>query len=299
MGNCTGDKVFSEDQTDLDLQLAVVLYRFGRCGNGASVMDVSSRFGISEGSVHLFSRRVISALNRIKDKYVIWPNDGESKEISNRLVTKGFPNCIGMVDGTLIPFSDKPLDDHEDYYCRKSFYGMQLQLIVDDNKKILHYYTGLPASVHDSTAFRRSAVGHQIGHNQYIIGDSAYPNNDFLITPFRKKISQSQKEIVFNRQLSSVRVCVEHAIGILKNRFQSLKQLRVRVDKQAGHRKACEWISACCVLYNFVLDIDPWDEQDEPEEEDSTQTCSRSREDQGRRLELMELIWDLKQIGSI
>ena len=54
---------------------------------------------------------------------------------------------------------------------------------------------------------------------------------------------------------------MEHAIGILKKRFSSLNGLRMRVNKIGGHRYACNWISACCVLYNYLLH-DPWTEED-------------------------------------
>ena len=97
-------------------------------------------------------------------------------------------------------------------------------------------YTGLPASVHDSTAFRKSNVHAEIGHNHYLLADSAYQNSNFVVTPFRKRPEQPQKEKTFNFEHSKVRVGVEQAIVVLKNRFQSLKQLRLRIDKNAGHR---------------------------------------------------------------
>lgn len=52
---------------------------------------------------------------------------------------------------------------------------------------------------------------------------------------------------------------IELAFGILKNVFQSLRCLRIRVNKKSGHQRACEWIAACVVLYNMIrpqLDAD-------------------------------------------
>lgn len=34
------------------------------------------------------------------------------------------------------------------------------------------------------------------------------------------------------------------------------------IDREKGHRFACEWVVACLVLYNFLLDEDPWQEDD-------------------------------------
>lgn len=80
-----------------------------------------------------------------------------------------------------------------------------------------------------------------------------------MIVPF-KKVRQglTQKQILFNQHISSRRVYVEHTIGILKGRFQSLLGIRIIVDKQTGHRKVCEWIQACVVLHNILSKVDPW-----------------------------------------
>jgi hypothetical protein len=58
-------------------------------------------------------------------------------------------------------------------------------------------------------------------------------------------------------------VYVEHTIGILKGRFQSLQGLRIVVDKTSGHLKACNWIQACIVLHNILNKVDPWNGSDD------------------------------------
>lgn len=94
---------------------------------------------------------------------------------------------------------------------------------------------------------------------EYIIGDSAYKKSCTVVVPF-KKVRQglTRKQILFNQHISSQRVYVEHTIGILKGRFQSLLGIRLIVDKQTGHRRVCEWIQACVVLHNILMKIDPW-----------------------------------------
>ncbi len=220
------------------------------------------------------------------------------KSTSNRLARKGFPGGIGVVDGSSAPFYDKPLDCPEDYYSRKQEYAMHFQLVVDDTKRIIHLYTGMPASVHDSTAYRRSDLN--IPPERYILGDSAYANTDFVITPFRQRTGpRPPKERIFNEQLSHVRICVEHAIGILKNRFQSLRELRIRVDKENGHRRACEWITACCVLYNIIQECDPWTEMDDPDDDEEEEIGNVGRFVAGKRNYLMEYIFQMKQNGEL
>jgi hypothetical protein len=226
------------------------------------------------------------------------PDEDERSRIARNFSFKGFPNCIGSIDGTHIPFYEKPLDCPEDYYSRKHKYGMQLQVLVDENKRIRHIYTGMPASVHDATVFRRSNL--TLPEENYVLGDSAYSNSNSIVTPFRRRIcTRPVKEGVFNRQLSSLRVSVEHAIGILKNRFQSLRGLRIRVDKKNGHRRACEWISACCVLYNIIYECDPWSDMDVDEFDPDVPNLGTEREEGGRRLKLMENIWQMRHAGLI
>ncbi len=45
---------------------------------------------------------------------------------------------------------------------------------------------------------------------------------------------------------------IEQSFGILKKVFGSLRSLRIRVDKKSGHRRACEWILSCIILYNIM-----------------------------------------------
>lgn len=57
----------------------------------------------------------------------------------------------------------------------------------------------------------------------------------------------------FNYQISHVRIAVEHAIGILKERFQSLKELRQRVRGQDSMRIMNLWVRACFILHNILI----------------------------------------------
>jgi len=60
------DPVFSNqsqnDQIPVQDQLAVALFRFGHDGNGASMQVVADWAGLGKGTVHLVTRRVMTAI---------------------------------------------------------------------------------------------------------------------------------------------------------------------------------------------------------------------------------------------
>ncbi|KAJ3817454.1 hypothetical protein F5880DRAFT_1492906, partial [Lentinula raphanica] len=58
---------------------------------------------------------------------------------------------------------------------------------------------------------------------------------------------------VFNECLSGLRICSEHAIGFLKGRFQSLKNLRVNISDPDSHWFATFWVTGCIGVHSFAM----------------------------------------------
>lgn len=163
-------------------------------------------------------------------------------------------------------FDIRPVKNHESYYNRKSRYGINIQIISDWEGRIRFLFTGFPASVHDSRCIRNSPIvaeKERFFHGQeYILADSAYSLSETIITPFKKPIGNAQPYKAFNRALSSVRVRVEHCIGRLKGRFQSIRGMRALISKGEDNKRANRWLSACAILHNILIDIDNWEEMD-------------------------------------
>ena len=125
-------------------QFQVTLYHYGGGATG-SRMRTAIQFGIGEGTVHLYVSRVTKAILALQREYIRWPepNSPEYAEIVGRhQLEYGFPNCLGFVDGTLVPVYRKPIAQGERYYTRKSTYALNVTVIVDSTTRILFVIAG-------------------------------------------------------------------------------------------------------------------------------------------------------------
>eukprot|EP00644_Phytophthora_capsici_P013820 jgi/Phyca11/119893/e_gw1.40.258.1 len=262
----------NNEQADVWLQLAVALDRFGNYGNGVSLGRTLKLWGIGKGTVSLYSYRVMMALKFLQKKFVVWPNAKKRKEMSRRMQVKGFKGCVGFIDGTTFPLSQKPAVDGECYFDRKSRYSINAQVVCDDQRRIIAFYSGWPGSCSDSTVYRNMQLAKPsskplyFSEGQYLIADSAYPAdrvNNTLVPAYKKNMKGNDIE-AFNTCVAHVRVVNEHTIGVLKGRWSSLKELRIQLNKKEDMRRLLDWVNACVVLHNMVITYgDDWYSDDD------------------------------------
>jgi hypothetical protein len=50
-----------------------------------------------------------------------------------------------------------------------------------------------------------------------------------------------------------VRIRAEHAIGLLKGRFQALRELRIQIASHKRHEWAIFFIRCCIILHNLII----------------------------------------------
>lgn len=128
---------------------------------------------------------------------------------------------------------------------------MQLQCVCDSNLLFIYAYVGWPRSVHDARVLKNSDLwdnGPQLCGDKHIIADSAYPLQEWLLTPFRRVGLLTREQTNYNIALSSTRVAIERAFGLLKGRFKRLQHINV-----AGLEHTCNIIMSCCVLHNLCI----------------------------------------------
>ncbi len=121
------------------------------------------------------------------------------------------------------------------------FHLNNISQIHNISRQILH--TGIEKFVY---------VTFQKVYSEYI---NTYRLTETVVTPFRRNstYNSSSRRRKFNKYFSRFRVRIEHCFGILKERFSSLKELRVRVKDISSHKFVCSWIMACCILHNILI----------------------------------------------
>ena len=131
------------------------------------------------------------ALLSLEKSVVNWPKPEERKAIALRIDEKtGFKTCIGFIDGTLIPLESKPSKNGEDYFSRKSFYGLSALVACDDQRKIRFTHCGHCASAHDSRVLNASKLGNNVSAffsaNEYVLADSGYASTTTVVASYKK-----------------------------------------------------------------------------------------------------------------
>ncbi|XP_066590573.1 putative nuclease HARBI1 [Prorops nasuta] len=222
-----------------------------------SFLSVGDRFGIAKSSVHSIFKEITQILTNLLPENIKWPFSAEYHKIAHTFKIRSFgsPGIIGAIDGCHIPCK-QPVNNAIDYYNRKGFHSILLQGVCDDKGRFIDVFIGLPGRIHDARVFRNSQLYIDLLNNEnpllptqyHLIGDTAYPLLETLLTPFKDNGYLTDSQIIYNRKLSSVRSIIERVFGLLKCKFRRLKYLDIS-DFQLGNNI----IASCCVLHNFII----------------------------------------------
>ncbi|XP_036322439.1 putative nuclease HARBI1 [Rhagoletis pomonella] len=182
------------------------------------------------------------------------PTETEEKEaIANEFKNiAGFPNVLGCIDGSYIS-SRKPRHKIRSSYAnRHDCMSITLQGICDAKLRFLVVFTGVPSKIHDSRVLKLAFIGKEFPNvcapKYYLLGDSAYPLREYLLTPFRDYGNLSEAERLYTK-FCQTRVKIENAFGVLKSRFRQLMRLDFyNVESMA------KFVIACCTIHNLCID---------------------------------------------
>lgn len=145
----------------------------------------------------------------------------------SRLARFGFKGCVGFIDGTTIPLSQRPGEDDRSFFDRKHRSIVNSQVVCDDRRRITAFYYGWPGSCTESTVYTAINLASDVGKvsffasGEYLLVDSAYPTDlkdDTLVPSYNSNMKGKARED-FNTCVGHVRVVNEHTIGVLKGRW--------------------------------------------------------------------------------
>mmetsp|Transcript_61712 Transcript_61712/g.127487 ORF Transcript_61712/g.127487 Transcript_61712/m.127487 type:complete len:533 (-) Transcript_61712:43-1641(-) len=232
---------------------------------GGSYLDISAHHGVSSTTFFRAKDEFVAAVNACPSLEIRFPDLGDPDKLRKlaegfeRLSVNGlFKDCVGAIDGVLIHLhsvsaSDSPTPTK--FFTRKGCLAWNVQAVVDAQRRFTFYSIRCPGSVHDAVAFSHSDLYYQletagIAGNYHFIGDAAYGGMVAVATPFTWCGNMKQEHSAFNYHLSSLRIEVECAFGILLQRWGILwKGLRMPL------RASTKVISACMRLHNLAIDF--------------------------------------------
>ena len=143
------DPVFYSDSNNAQLppsyQLAVFLWQMGHFGNVASVSSIAQWARCSEGTVWHCTRWCMIAVMQLHPHAFAKPNHHEiaqAKAWVERTSCKACSKGWCMVDGTLVPLSDKPGHHGPAYFDCKSNYSLNVQVTHLIQYSVLRYLFG-------------------------------------------------------------------------------------------------------------------------------------------------------------
>ncbi|KAI8119473.1 putative nuclease HARBI1 [Lucilia cuprina] len=178
----------------------------------------------------------------------------------------GIQGVIGCVDGTHVRMR-KPETDESLYYNRKGYFSINVMIVsqmfslkiqfyicfiikvCDYKMRILAVDGCRPGSCHDAFIWNLSDARNffeENNHNGWLLADSAYMLQSFVMTPYRNPQFGSVEHL-YNQRHSSARNIVERTIGNLKSRFRCLQNAMLPYSPA----KVVKIVNICCALHNI------------------------------------------------
>ncbi|KAH6925239.1 hypothetical protein HPB50_002449 [Hyalomma asiaticum] len=168
------------------------------------------------------------------------------------------PGVLACVDGILVAIEkpqDLSLGDTESYMTRKGYYALNVMVVCDADLHILVIDPRFPGSYHDSWVWQRNPLREQLASQlesgEYVLGDSGYLLETWLLTPIPGNLAPGTPECEYNKEHNSTRNVVGRCIGVLKSRFRRLQRYRAFLYKPD---QAVGIVSACAALHNIALE---------------------------------------------
>ena len=162
-----------------------------------------------------------------------------AEEFDEMGTARDFLNTVGAVESMHLRVEVK---EHQRvaYYNYLHWHSIHLQGICDANHKFIDVFVGWTGRTHDAVVWKKSPIcedlskllnveGRLLVNTYHIVGDTAYPCSNEVMTPFRiygGVLSQAKKK--YNQHPSSKHNVIERAFKLLVQRFPRLRNLQCK-----------------------------------------------------------------------
>ncbi|XP_051579062.1 uncharacterized protein gpr132a isoform X1 [Myxocyprinus asiaticus] len=244
----------------LEKRVAIALYKLA---STSEYRTVGNLFAVSQTSVcrcvHEFCKAVITLL---RPKLIQTPNQAKLAEMADYFEERfGIPQCVGAIGGSHIPIL-KPPQYQSDLHNRKGWHSIILQAVVDGKGMFWDLNIGQSGREHNvgdlrnsrlwawattSNAFSgrvRNICGTNVGY--FILGDSAYPLQNWLLKPYPDTGRLTEGQEQYNIRTSRARCVVVRAFGKLKGRWKCLSK-----RNDCSVNVVVDMVETCCTLHNL------------------------------------------------
>ncbi|KAL2227912.1 UNVERIFIED_CONTAM: hypothetical protein Sindi_1770900 [Sesamum indicum] len=222
------------------------------------------RFQHSLETISRHMKRVSRSLNLLAPELICPTNFNHihPRNQYSRHLFLYFKDCVGGIDGTLIPAS-VPVHLQNAYHSRHGEISQNVMVVCGFDLMFTYVMAGWEGSANDARVFM-DCLNNDWNFpwppdSKYYLVDSAYPNFPGFLAPYRQDCyhinsfqgnncqARGPKEL-FNQRHSQLRNVIERAFGVLKNRFPILKgpMPHYSVERQR------DLVIACCVIHNFI-----------------------------------------------
>ena len=130
-------------------------------------------------------------------------------------------------------------------------YGINLQGVSDEKGRFIYIAVAAPGSMHDSKAYQETTLPSLVKNlppNVFIVADNAYTPTEHLVPVYggieRAQIGKDDT----NYFILQVRIHIERAFGIMKQRFCILKK-----PLECSFSHASSLVMSIARLHNFCL----------------------------------------------
>ncbi|XP_017469829.1 PREDICTED: putative nuclease HARBI1 [Rhagoletis zephyria] len=226
---------------------------------GCYQRPVGEQWGISmsHSSVSRCVHRVTDAINSnlffTKVKFPMTQIERQAaKEIFALAPSSFVGGTIGAIDCTHVSILG-PKSHEEAYVNHHGYHSINVQMICDPNLKILNVNARFPGARHDSYIWSSSAIrrvmqrSYENGNHMFLIGDSGYPLEPWLMTPLPNQPEATPK-FRYNEALCKARNPIERLFGVLKGTRSKecsfmIPNSLVKLLTRAQCCTTCVWVS--------------------------------------------------------